>query len=349
MKIAFGVCSLGIGHATRSFPVIRGLLKEGHEVVLISHGRALTVLKNEFPHLKFYDVEDFPIRYTEKAHQFFPYFIANSHKVIKNMIETHRLFLNIDKKENFDLIISDSRYDVFNRFKPSYIIIHQLRIMLKLALLRGGTMLYNHYMTKFFKKVLVPDFKENGISGEMAHNLRFILPEKVEYVGILSSFRRREVPRDIDTLISISGPEPQRTLFEKKVLGELDTLSGKVVVTLGKPDEKVQSTEAEIYPYVDFETREMLMNRAKVIISRSGYSTIMDMYVTGGKATFVPTPGQPEQRYLARFLNAQGLTGYAEQESTAVADMVKEAERFRGFKGGYDVKKTLDRIWEVVL
>ncbi len=348
MKIAFGVCSLGIGHATRSFPVIQKLRNEGHEVVIISHGRALSLLRSEFPDLKFYDLEDYPIRYTEKAHQFFPYLFANSHKIVKSMLENHRQFLRIDDREGFEVIISDSRYDVFNRFKPSYIIIHQLRIMLKLAILRGGVMLYNSYMTKFFRKVLVPDFPDGGLSGEMSHNLRLIDPQNVEYVGVLSSFKKLDLPRDIDALISISGPEPQRTIFENKVMESLDEVEGKVVVTLGRP-EKRGSKRENVYSYVDFNTREELMNRAKVIISRSGYSTIMDMYVTGGKAGFVPTPGQPEQRYLARYLNSQGISATQEQETMSLPELIAEARKMHGFDGGYDVKKSVDKLLEVVL
>ncbi len=349
MKIAFGVCSLGIGHATRSMPVIKKLIEEGHEVVLVSHGRSLALLKHEFPELKSYDLEDYPIRYTEKAHQFFPYMLVNTRKILKNMINAHAEFLRIDSKENFDLIISDSRYDVFNRFKPSYLIIHQLRIMLKMAILRGGTMFYNHYMTKFFTKILVPDFEDESLTGEMAHNLRFIDESKVEYIGVLSPFRHLGLERDIDLLISISGPEPQRTIFENKIMSEIDSLSGKVVVTLGKPEKiEKKSENVEIYTYLSSEEREKIMNRAKVLISRSGYSTIMDMYVIGGKAAFVPTPGQPEQKYLAKYLQDRGISGYMEQDEMNLQELIDMAKRYRGFEGNYDVDKSVSRILEVV-
>ncbi len=350
MKIALGVCSLGIGHATRSAPVIRKLVEEGHEVVVISHGRALSLLKREFPGLKFYDMEDYPIRYTQKAHQFIPLFLKDSRRIIKTMLETHRKFLEIDSRENFDIIISDSRYDVFNRFKPSYLIIHQLRIMLKSAVLRGGTMFYNSYMTKFFTKILVPDFPDGRLSGEMARNLRFIPEEKIEYIGPLSSFRNLKLNRDIDVLISISGPEPQRSIFEDIVLKQVDSLDGKVVVTLGRPegDRSVESS-AEIHYYLPADKREEIMNRAKLIVSRSGYSTIMDMYVIGGKAGFVPTPGQPEQRYLAKYLASQGVAPWMDQEELDLKKLVDLAGNYQGFKGGYDPDESVRKVLEVVL
>ncbi len=350
MKIAFGVCSLGLGHATRSAPIIRRLLKEGHEVVLISHGRALSLLTMEFPSIKYYDLVDYPIRYTEKAHQFLPLFIRDSRRIMKTMIENHRIFLDIDKKENFDVIISDSRYDVFNRFKPSYLLIHQLRIMLKSAVLRGGTMLYNGYMTKFYRTILVPDFEDCRLSGEMAKNLRFIPEDKIEYVGPLSSFRNLNCERDIDVLISISGPEPQRSMFEKIALKQIDNLNGKVVVTLGRPEKgKHVESNAEIHYYLSADERERIMNRSKIIISRSGYSTIMDMYIIGGKAGFIPTPGQPEQRYLAKYLNNRGVAAWMPQESLDIPRLISEAAKYRGFKGNYDGESSVNKVLEVIL
>ncbi len=349
MKVAFGVCSLGLGHATRSAPLIRKLVKEGHEVVIISHGRALSLIRREFPSLRFYDIEDYPIRYTEKAHQLVPMLLKDFRKILRNMVYMHRKFLDIDAKENFDIIISDSRYDVFNRFKPSYLIIHQLRIMLRAAVLRGGTMFYNSYMTKFFTKIIVPDLPNGELSGEMAKNLKFIPSEKIEYIGPLSSFRNLHLERDIDVLISISGPEPQRTLFEKKAIAQVDNLDGKIVITLGRPegDAHVESS-AELYYYLSSEEREKIMNRSKIIISRSGYSTIMDMYVIGGKAGFVPTPGQPEQRYLAKYLHAKGLSAYMPQEALDIPQLVESAKELRGFKGGYQPEKSVEAFMEVI-
>ena len=350
MKIAFGICALGIGHVTRSLPIITGLLKEGHEIVVISHGRALSVIKKKFPTLKFYDINDYPVIYTEKAFQFIPYFLANSHKIIHSMLETHRLFLDIDARENFDLIISDSRYDVFNRLKPSFIILHQLRIMLKLALLRGGTMFYNHYMTKFFKKIIVPDFPTDGLSGALSHNLRFIAPERIEYVGPLSSFRHKGSKRDIDLLVSISGPEPQRSIFENKIMNEISDIKGNIVITLGRPEKDIHTIgNTKIYSYLDFKEREDIMNRSKLVISRSGYSTIMDLYTIGGKAMFIPTPGQPEQLYLAKYLHSRGIAGYAMQEDLNLLGLMKRVKDYRGFQGGYDINKSIERVWEVIL
>jgi len=47
MQIIYGVCSWGLGHATRSLPIMRKLISEGHELAIISNGRTLELLKKE--------------------------------------------------------------------------------------------------------------------------------------------------------------------------------------------------------------------------------------------------------------------------------------------------------------
>ncbi len=348
MKIAFGVCSLGIGHATRSTPIIAKLVEEGHEVVIISYGRAADILKKEFPYLKVYEIPDFPIQYPERAHQFIPYIFMNSNKIARSIFKAHKNFLGLHERQNFDLIISDSRFDVFHRNVPSFLIIHQLRIMVPLHILRAGILVYNTYMSRFFKKILVPDFEENSLSGEMSHNLKIIDGSKIEYIGPLSPFKHRDLHRDIDILISISGPEPQRTLFERKIMESIDDLDGNIVITLGKPDENIQNDGLKIYSYLTMKEREEIMNRSKLVISRSGYSTIMDLYVIGGKAMFVPTPGQPEQEYLARYLESKGVAGYMSQENLDLKEIINKANNYRGFKGKYDTRISVENVMRVI-
>jgi len=347
VKIAFGVCSLGLGHATRSIPVIKKLEEEGFDIVIISHNRALTLLKKEFPNLKAYELEDFPIKYPPKAHQFIPYFFAKSNKIVRSLISSHKNFLKIHEEESFDLIISDSRFDIFHVDKPSFLIIHQLRFMLPTKFLKDLSMFYNAYMAKYFTKILVPDFKNNSLTGEMSHGISWIPKEKIEYIGPLSSFQRRDMERDIDILISISGPEPQRTLFENMVMEQMDSLDGNVVVTLGRPENGGKKRK-NVYYYLPLKKREELMNRSKLIISRSGYSTIMDLYVVGGKAMFIPTPGQPEQEYLAKYLEKRKIAGYDSQDSFNLKELIERSKYYEGFKGNYNALQSVENIIRVI-
>ena len=52
MKIIVAVLNWGLGHASRSIPVITALKAEGFEPVLASDGEALLLLRKDFPELE---------------------------------------------------------------------------------------------------------------------------------------------------------------------------------------------------------------------------------------------------------------------------------------------------------
>ena len=49
------------------------------------------------------------------------------------------------------------------------------------------------------------------------------------------------------------------------------------------------------------------IEKAEYVISRSGYSTIMDIAALSKKSILVATPGQSEQEYLANYLMKKSL------------------------------------------
>jgi UDP-N-acetylglucosamine:LPS N-acetylglucosamine transferase len=56
----------------------------------------------------------------------------------------------------------------------------------------------------------------------------------------------------------------------------------------------------------------------------------MDMAALGKKAVFIPTPGQPEQEYLARRLKKQGLFYTVSQTDFNLEKAFREVDRYRG-------------------
>ena len=181
-------------------------------------------------------------------------------------------------------------------------------------------------------KFLVPDDRDNPLSGDLSHNLRFFKDGKVEYLGILSSLRKLEVKEDIDYFISLSGPEPQRTILERKLLKQAPLLKGKVVIALGKPEEYKEEIKGNIriISFLDRERQEEIMNRAKLVIARPGYTTLMELAFLGKKALLIPTPGQTEQIYLASYHRSKGNFYSVDQDEL---DLVRDVERAKQYKG----------------
>jgi len=218
MKIIYGVCSWGLGHATRSLPVIRKLIKENHELTIISNGRSLELLRNELGKNS--------RQFMAKSVIYWPTFVRGLHNGFSQLKK-------ILEKQKYDRIISDARYDIYSRHIPSFFISHQMRVMnpLRIKMFENGSELFNLFFFKRFCGILVPDYKEDSLSGDLSHNLKRIDENKLHYVGVLSDFKKRTSKKDIDYLISISGPEPQRTMFEETLLSQIDDLTGKVVLT----------------------------------------------------------------------------------------------------------------------
>ena len=151
-------------------------------------------------------------------------------------------------------------------------------------------------------------------------------------------------------MISISGPEPQRTILEKKLLLQVSQLEGKIVITLGKTEEaeKINKDNLKIYSFLTKKKREDFLNRAKLVVSRSGYSTIMDMALTNTKALMTPTPGQIEQEYLSEYHNEKGTFYSVNQNNINLITDVEKAKVTSGIEKKCSVEKTVENIMNVI-
>jgi uncharacterized protein (TIGR00661 family) len=353
MKIIYGICSWGLGHATRSLPVVRRLIKDNNDLTIISNGRSLNLLKNELNNrVQYIDIPDYPMLISENSRQFIAKSIIYWPLFLKKMESGLQKLTKILKKNQYDMVISDGRYDIYSKKIPSYFISHQMRIMnpLRIKFLETGSEIYNKFFFKRYKDVIIPDYREDDLSGDLSHNLKKIDSNKLHYVGALSDFKKMKTKKDIDYLISISGPEPQRTIFENKIFSQLDYLNGNIVITLGKSDEKkeIKKESTKIYSFLTKDKRENLLNRAKIVISRSGYSTLLDLAVIGTKAMMTPTPGQIEQEYLSNYHNKKGTFYSINQNKIDLKRDIKKVNNTTGILRECDVDKTVDNIMNVL-
>ncbi len=194
-----------------------------------------------------------------------------------------------------------------------------------------------------------PDFKDS-LSGILSHKLKYYNSGKLVYFGPISSFRKKNLKEDIDVFISVSGPEVQRKVFEETVLNHAGELDGKVVVSLGTPEKKFSDKigNAQIYSYLENDKREKLMNQSKLIVTRSGYSTLMDLAETGKKALFVPTKSQTEQEYLGEFHKERKNFYCVSQDKLNLKEDLKEAKKYNGLNPKWNTKKSLKIVLDTL-
>jgi hypothetical protein len=208
----------------------------------------------------------------------------------------------------FDLIISDNRMGVYSNKIPSYFITHQLRFSLPSYLypFEMLTIPVNSFFHIKYDGVIVPDVAPNGnnLSGKLCRSNLDATNQRVYYAGILTSAKKMQVDEDLDYLIIVSGPEPQRTKLEEIILKQVQKLPGEKVVLLGSPQKERHEKLDEhttVHSYISTEEKAELMNRARFIIARSVILHDGDSGA-GQEARPVHTnAGQTEQEYLSRY------------------------------------------------
>ncbi len=353
-RILFAVSSWGLGHATRDLVLIRALLRERHQVTVISSGRALTLMQRELgDSCEFIDWPDGPKTLAASEASAYAKFTLALPLLLRAILVEHQTLQELLAARKFDRIISDFRYGIYSSKVPTFLISHGLRLI---APNRNPTIemafeLFNARWFEPMRRILVPDHFHPALSGELSHNLRFFNPEQLAYIGILSSINKQDVEEDIDCFISISGPEPQRTIFEGIVLKQAAALAGRVVVTLGRPEADSGPRvigNAEVYNYLDRRRQEAMMNRARIIVTRSGYSTLMELAELGKRALLVPTPGQTEQTYLARYHKTLGTYYSVDQSRLNLARDLPRAMAYGGFCPPYGTELATQKFLDLV-
>lgn len=306
-------------------------MRANFEPVLASDGNALELLQKEFPFLKSYKLPSYNIQYPKKGNSlklrlFFR--IPSIISIVKNEIKRIH---EIIEKEKINGLISDNRFGVYSRKIPSAYITHQLNV------LSGNT---TFLTSKIHQRIIqkydecwVPDTANNnnftGVLGHLKGNRL-----SVNYMGIVSRFQLKKSEIKHDLLVLLSGPEPQRTALERKLLTELRNYKGSVLVVRGvlsKQNSIVIPNKFKVVDYMLTDELEKAINQSNFVITRSGYSTIMDLAALGKKAFLIPTPGQFEQIYLAERMNEKKIAPFCRQEDFSI-NKLEQITNYTGFK-----------------
>jgi uncharacterized protein (TIGR00661 family) len=303
----------GLGHATRCIPIIAALENHGYTPILASDGVALALLKKEFPHLLALELPSYDIKYPKKARNFMWKMLMNTPKTLIAMESEKKRVHKWIAEYQLDGIISDNRLGVHSKKVPSVFITHQLTV------LSGKTTwltskLHQFYIKKF-NECWVPDSKNiPNLSGKLGHLENTTL--NIKYIGALSRLQKQEIPIIYDIMVLLSGPEPQRTLLEMKIIEELKEATEKIVFIKGKI-EAIQTVEQigniTFYNFMQTKQLEKTLNESMIVLCRSGYTTMMDLAKLEKKALLIPTPGQFEQEFLAKKFKQEGILPMVKQ------------------------------------
>ncbi|HTQ63629.1 MAG TPA: glycosyltransferase [Puia sp.] len=330
-KILIAPLQWGLGHATRCIPIITALLAWPCEIIVGCGGAQKLLLQKEFPALRFVDLPNYNIRYSEKGWLNLFNITFQIPKILTQINREKHWLSNFLRSENLDLIIADNRYGLHASGVYSVFITHQLYIYTPFGKLINAilSLIQNKYIGRF-SVCWIPDFKnDNSLAGDLSHPTS--LPGiPIRYIGPLTRFVANERETD-NLLVILSGPEPQRTIFENKVIAQLKNYSGNAVLVRGLPEEKETpfiSSNISVYNHLPSEALNKLICQSSFIIGRSGYSTIMDIVSLGKKSILIPTPGQPEQIYLAKYLFEKKIIFTVNQHKFDLRSNLEVAKKF---------------------
>ncbi len=332
-RILVAPLNWGIGHATRCISIIKQLQENGFKPIIASDGEALKLLQKVFPDVISYELPSYEVKYAKTSRFFTLKLLSQIPKFISTYKNENSVINKLVISKKIDAIISDNRFGVFNKEIPSIYITHQLRVKLGWSTFLSSKL--HQKMISNFDECWVPDIQEKpNLSGNLAHNIKLKIP--VKYIGVLSQFQEQEQKQNIkyDILVLLSGPEPQRSILEKKLLNEFKNTTKKVCFVRGVIENEIdkrQENSLTIYNYLLGDDLQKVINESDLIIARSGYSTIMDLAKLGKKAFFIPTLGQSEQEYLAQHLENQKIAPYCIQNNFTLASL-EVCEKYTGFQ-----------------
>jgi uncharacterized protein (TIGR00661 family) len=332
-RILIAPLNWGLGHATRCIPIIKALEENGFTPIIASDGIALEMLRKEFPNLQTLELPSYQIEYAKNGAFFKWKLIANSPKMILAILREKKIIKKWIAEHTISGIISDNRLGVHSKKVPSVFITHQLNV------LTGDT---TWITSKLHQKIIrkydecwVPDTAVLGaqnLSGKLGH--LDSTPLNIKYIGLLSRFQKKEVPEKYQLMVLLSGPEPQRSILEELLKIEVLSFDGKVVFIKGKieKDQKKETNQnITFYNYMTSAELELTLNESKMVLCRSGYTSIMDLAQLGKKAFFIPTPGQYEQEYLAKKLKKEGVVPFSKQNKFKI-EKLQEVDFYKGLQ-----------------
>ena len=355
MKILVAPLDWGLGHATRTIPIIYQFLSRGWKVDLAVSGRVAALYKGQFPNLEQIPVPGYRIEYPRRGFEMPLWLLKNSTRLMSVILREQKVAQKLVQERGYDAIFSDNRFGFHAEGAYNIYMTHQLSIAFPgpfKALEKIGVAWHKREMSRF-DTIWVPDFSEYpGMAGKLSH----VPKAKAEYVGALSRFADMDFlnmhwEKKYRYIAILSGPEPMRSSFEKALLKAFEKIPGEHVIIRGFPgDAALPKAPSNVKLFNHLETVEFArtVQSAEYCISRPGYSTVMDMIYLGANCIFVPTPGQTEQLYLGKTLHSARKAGLLKQDEISAKTLtaaMREKHRSWDFNAsGNLLSQAIDRL-----
>ncbi|MBC7850957.1 MAG: glycosyl transferase family 28 [Chitinophagaceae bacterium] len=334
-NVVIALLDWGLGHTTRSIPIINHLLARNCNITVACNATQKALLINEFPDIRFENLEGYNLHYGKTTWKTITAIIFQARKILINIKLEHKWLHEYVEGQATDLIISDNRFGFYHPKIKSVFITHQLRIRTGLGPAFDSLIQrFNYRHIQNYQACFVPDTYSmtSTLAGDLSHPV--ILPRTAtRFIGPLSRFATCTSSNKYDgpILILLSGPEPQRTILEEKIVRQLSVNTDHIILVRGKPGDNVvpeSSSRVKIFNHLPALILNQYLCSARFVVSRAGYTSIMDYMKLGIKSILIPTPGQAEQEYLAEYLHSKKYVFSISQKAFDLNDALAAAGEF---------------------
>lgn len=323
----------GLGHVTRCIPLVQYFIKNDFNVLMAVNQSQKKMLINENIFIEYVNLSGYCITYSKNKWRTSVNILLQIPKIIMAIRNENKWLNNFCKSRKVDLIISDNRYGFFHKNISSVFITHQLQIQTGNKIGNWILQKINFNLIQNFNECWIPDFEDpqKSLAGVLSHPTS--LPKiSIQYLGILTRFKEISFYSSENVvLIILSGPEPQRTILENKILQGLENIKAKTVLVRGlinSPEINISNSFVTIFNYVNSEQLEKLVINSTFIICRSGYSSLMDYLFLKKKMCLIPTPAQTEQNYLATYFQEKKWAIYEPQNNFKLEVAIEKMNQF---------------------
>ena len=289
-----------MGHTTRCVSLIRQFIQNSNSVIFAGNDRQISFMQREFPQIQVESIGGYDVRLDSRKNTYMQ--VINQSAKIKRAIKNEYDWVTeFIRKNSVDVVVSDNRYGFRHDHITSIMLTHQLNLQIP-AFSKTASGYLQRYINQF-DYCWVPDSKENPLCGKLT-DAKLKVP--ILHIGWLCRFSKLDRPKKYDRLAIVSGPEPERSLFVDEIREYLKRQGGSSAMVGTTVNGKYENIDCFLNP----STLEMerLVAESEVIISRAGYTTIMELLALEKQALLIPTKGQFEQEYLSKTIKNGYLT-----------------------------------------
>lgn len=327
----------GLGHSSRCVPIIRHLLAQGCKITVACSGLSQELLYKNFGNqVSYVVIPGYEIRYSKNPKFFLPQLLLQVPKVIQKVKNEHRWLKQFCAQHKVDGIISDNRYGLYHAQIPNVILTHQWQVLSDINAFADRVLLKIHQrLLNKFKEVWLVDEQHKSLAGKLSHPRKACLQVPYHYIGHLSQLDSNAFQKQPNKiLVLLSGPEPLRTQLLNKIIEQACLLNEYQFTIIAGTNQDLTYSLPDHIEYISLAGAHSIakhLAECRLVICRSGYSTLMDLMIFHARALLIPTPGQTEQEYLAQRLHQQGVCFTTRQADLNLESMIPEALRYKGF------------------